>query len=197
MGTPSLCTALTCSLSFRNSGKNEKTVNRNSLKHLGDKRKPLLSPLAGLYSCSQHLQSLLRAHTDSSTTGSCSEPLALCTAVAAEEKEKTCLQRVMQPCDQHRIVFFHPPKMQDRQATDTCQEEEPHKTMRKEERQQQRKQGCGGDGISAQVPVPCLFQIHCSEDFPARQCVVLGQETLVAKPDLLSFLFGYECNWLE
>lgn len=75
----------------------------------------------------------------------------LCTLVAAEEKEEPCLQRAIQSRDQHRAVFFYPPKMQGRQVIDMCQEEEPHKPMRKGKRQQQQRDG--GDGISALGPV--------------------------------------------
>ena len=63
------------------------------------------------------------------------------TAVAAQEKEKTCLQRGMQSCDQQRVFFFHPLKIQDRRVTSVCQEEKPHrqKPTRKEERQLQKE----------------------------------------------------------
>lgn len=102
---------------------------------------------------------LVESSQTAAPEGSRGEPLSLCTAVAVE-KEETCLQTGMQSCDQQRVFFFHPLKIQDRRVTDGCQEEEPHghePTRNGERQQQQKEQGCGGDGISDHNPVPGLF----------------------------------------
>lgn len=71
-----------------------------------------------------------------------------------------------------------------------CQEEEPHghEPTRKWERQQKESRAVMEMAFLPTIPCLVSSESHCSEDFPACQRVVSGQETLGTKIDLLSFL---------
>lgn len=53
-----------------------------------------------------------------------------------------------------------------------------------------RRRVSSRDGISAQTLCLVSSKSHCREDFPVCYCMVLGHETLRAKPDPLSSLSG-------